>query len=195
MNNHFVGVFFDIVGAFNNINLHILSGELRALGIPEKIIIWIFNFLHGRAVYVKVNKRLIGPRFSYKGVCQSGILSPLIYLLYLHRLNIVLGLEVANLQFADDLVIYASGSDISSVESILNTGLTRLKNYFHYLNLDISPEKSKVIVFGECETDLHIYYSNNVLSIVNEVKFLVLTFVFLVYFEGTLYIFLLLPDY
>lgn len=176
MDNYFVGVFFDVVGAFNNINLHILCGELRALGIPEKVIKWIFNFLHGREVYVKVNKRLIGPRFSYKGVCQGGILSPLIYLLYLHRLNIVLGLEVANLQFADDLVIYASGSDISSVESILNTALTQLKNYFHYLNLDISPEKSKVIVFGECETDLHIYYNNSVLPIVNEVKFLGIIF-------------------
>lgn len=176
MNNYFVGVFFDVVGAFNNINLHVLCGELSALGIPEKVIIWIFNFLHGREVYVKVNKCLIGPRFSFKGVCQGGILSPLIYLLYLHRLNIVLGPEVTNLQFADDLVIYASGSDINSVETILNKALIKLNNYFHYLNLDISPEKSKVIVFGECEIDLHIYYNNKVLPIVNEVKFLGIIF-------------------
>lgn len=172
MDSQLVGIFFDVVGAFNNINHHILCSELRALGIPEKIIKWIFSFLHGREVYVKVNKCLIGPRFSYKGVCQGGILSPLVYLLYVHRLNIVLGPRVTNLQFADDLVIYTSNLDIHSTQVILNTALSRLQYHFNYLNLDISVEKSKVIVFGGSESDPDIYYNNNALPVVSEVKFL-----------------------
>lgn len=170
--NVLVGVFFDVVGAFNNVNHHILAQELFSLGVPVKFVKWIFKFLHGREVYVKSNNGLIGPRYSYRGVCQGGILSPLIYILYVHKLNYILGSQVKSLQFADDLVIYFSGSDIQQVSSVINSALLKLNDYFCYLNLDISPEKSKVVVFGECDSDVNIVYNNICLPIESEVKFL-----------------------
>jgi hypothetical protein len=43
---------------------------------------------------VKINNKLHGPRLSYRGVCQGGILSPLLYILYIHRLNEILGSDI-----------------------------------------------------------------------------------------------------
>lgn len=37
-NSIVIGVFFDIVGAFNNVNHHVLASELKALDVPEMII-------------------------------------------------------------------------------------------------------------------------------------------------------------
>lgn len=172
-NEAFAGVFFDIVGAFNNVNHHILSKELAAIGLPVKFIQWIFNFLHSRKVFVKYNNRLIGPRLSHRGTCQGSILSPLIFTLYIHRLNLVLGSHIYNLQFADDLVVYCSSNNITTLNFRLNEALVKLNSYFKYLALDINFEKSKVIVFNKVGSEkIKINYNNIALPITNEIKFL-----------------------
>lgn len=55
---YLASVFFDLIGAFNNVNLNILSSILTSLNIPGKIVNWIFNFLHGQEVFVKFKNRL-----------------------------------------------------------------------------------------------------------------------------------------
>ncbi|XP_062527025.1 RNA-directed DNA polymerase from mobile element jockey isoform X1 [Bombyx mori] len=172
-NRFLVCVFLDIVGAFNNVDHKVLTRELLTLGIPVKIIAWIFYFLHGRQVYVKFNNNLYGPKLSYLGVCQGGILSPLLFILYIHKLNIVLGPEVTNLQYADDLAVYCSESNMVIAENKLNTALKKLKVYFNYLKLDISLSKSKVVVFSRSRNlCANLYYNDNLIPMVDEFKFL-----------------------
>ncbi|CAK1586007.1 unnamed protein product [Parnassius mnemosyne] len=169
-------IFFDIVGAFNNVNLHVLAAESRSLAIPEKIVKWIFNFIHERRVFAKVNNNnntIIGPRLSYKGVCQGGILSPHIFILYIFKLNNNLGSNVTNLLYADDLVIYASGTNVKNLVTTLNEALKKLHIYFSYLNLDISTEKSKVVIFNIIRPfNTRIIYNNTFLPIESCAKFL-----------------------
>jgi hypothetical protein len=180
-NNSLACVFFDIVGAFNNVNITILVSVLHSLGISLKLVEWIFNFLNGRKVYVKIDNKLHGPRLSYRGVCQGGILSPLLYILYIHRLNEILGSDITinNLQFADDLVVYSSGSSLVEIEQKLNNALYKLRNYFDYLNLDVNPTKSKVIVFKKFGTNLsniQLLYANHQIPQESSAKFLGVTF-------------------
>lgn len=120
-------IFFDIVGAFNNVNLATLSNELASIGLPGKIINWIYTFLNGRQVYVKYNNSLIGPRLSHKGTCQGSILSPLIFLLYINRITAELGPNVNTLQYTDDLAIYCSGPDLNAIKMKLSFALINLK--------------------------------------------------------------------
>lgn len=172
-NSHMVAVFFDIASAFNSVNLDILCSELLVTGIPVKVVNWIKTFLSDREVFVKYNRHLYGPRFSSKGVCQGGILSPLIFILYIRRLNLILGSNVKNLQFADDLVVYASGSNLSHIVKIVNDALAKLNEYFSYLNLDVNPSKSKVVVFGKQYSNVpSVFYNKCPLSIATDVKFL-----------------------
>lgn len=85
-NKALVAVFFDIAGAFNSVNLDVLCSELLTIGLPEKFVNWIHNFLSERKVYVKYNNGLFGPRNCSVGTCQGGILSPLIFILYTYTL-------------------------------------------------------------------------------------------------------------
>lgn len=176
-NDILAGVFFDVEGAFNNVNHHILAKELTALGLPFKIIQWIINFLHGRKVHVKFNNNLFGPRMSYKGVCQGGILSPMIFILYIHKLNSILGTNVKNLQFADDLVIYTAGKNINEVQTKINSALKQLHRYFSYLNLDVNASKTKVVVFNNGKKiQFKFTYDKKILPISDNVKFLGILF-------------------
>lgn len=171
-NSNFIGVFFDISGAFNGVNIDILCHELQ-IGISEKLIFWVRNFLSNRKVFVKFNSHLYGPRLSSKGVCQGGILSPLLFILYIRRLNLILGSQIKNLQFADDLVVYTTGTNLSQVVQKVNDALSNLYKYFSYLDLDVNSSKSKVVVFGKQSHNMpSVVYNNCVLSISQEVKFL-----------------------
>ncbi|KAH9638602.1 hypothetical protein HF086_003847 [Spodoptera exigua] len=121
--------------------------------------------------------RLYGPRKASVGVCQGGILSPLIFILYIRRLNLILASDVKSLQFADDLVVYASGKDMVNVANILNKSLKGLNTYFSYLNLDVNALKSKLVVFGKKNKVLPcIYYNKVQIPFALEAKFLGVTF-------------------
>lgn len=176
-NQYLLCVFFDIAGAFNSVNISVLCNELSVIGIPGQLINWIQAFLTNRKVFVKFNNHLYGPRCSSLGVCQGGILSPLIFILYIRRLNLILGSNVKNLQYADDLVVYTSGMDLSQLASTVNNALSSLYKYFSYLNLDVNPTKSKVFIFGrKCVATPNILYNRIPLPIYSEVKFLGVTF-------------------
>lgn len=171
--NATVCVFFDIAGAFNSVNVDILSNELISIGLPQKFVQWINKFLSERKVFVKYNGSLYGPRCASVGVCQGGILSPLIFILYIRRLNMILGSNVKNLQFADDLVVYACGSNLSNLVNHINNALRSLSQYFSYLNLDINPLKSKLLVFGKNNSLMpNVYYNNTAIPVSLETKFL-----------------------
>lgn len=170
---HLLSVFFDISGAFNSVNVKVLCSELLSIGFPGKFVYWIQSFLSERNVYVKFNNQLYGPRLSSTGVCQGGILSPLLFILYIHRLNIILGSSVKNLQFADDLVVYASGNNLDTLAVTINDALTNLNQYFNYLNLEVNPKKSKIVLFGKRPVLLPIVsYECIPLSYCPEAKFL-----------------------
>lgn len=143
-----LSVFFDVSAAFNNVNFSVLDNELLSLGIPVKIILWLHKFLLNRQLFVKYNNHLYGPRLSSIGVCQGGILSPLLFILYIRCLNLILGPNIKNLQFADDLVVYASGTDLIEVSENITRALSKLYQYFNYLNLEVNSSKSKVLIFG-----------------------------------------------
>lgn len=173
-NNKLISVFFDITGAFNNVNIDILCTELLNICIPIKVVQWIQKFLSGRKVFVKYNGGLFGPRLSSIGVCQGGILSPLFFILYIRRLNLIMGPNIKNLQFADDLVVYLSGNNSNIIINNINLALTKLHSYLSYLNLEVNPSKSKVVVFGQKFTANlpSLMYNNIPLPIVLDTKFL-----------------------
>lgn len=85
----------------------------------------------------------------------------------------MLGSEVNNLQFADDLAIYCSGDNISDTSKKLNLALKKLHSYFQYLNLEVSPTKSKIVVFSKKKlSTVKIQYNDNLIPIHPYAKFL-----------------------
>lgn len=88
-------------------------------------------------------------------------------------MNLILGINVKNLQYADDLVLYVSGNKLSLLANIVNDALKKLNDYFSYLDLNVNPSKSKVVVFGKnCLSASTINYNNYPLTNLSEVRFL-----------------------
>lgn len=105
-----------------------MADELYSLGLPEKLINWTFNFLNNRHVFVKFQTNLYGPQLSNKGVCQGGILIPLLFILYIDKLNNILGIQINNLQYANDLTVYCAGKTMQVVEHKLNLCINKIKD-------------------------------------------------------------------
>lgn len=172
-----VCVFLDVKGAFDNVNIESLIHILHEVGLPSKTLKWILDFLYNRTLFVKFNNKLHGPKTSNKGTMQGATLSPLLYNLYTSQiLNFVDTSKVKILQFADDLLLYSESQNLDTAVQNMNTALNQLhSHYSNTLKLDISSEKSKVLVFSKdpfAQYNTDIVYNNNVIPVVNNHKFL-----------------------
>ena len=70
----------DVSGAFENVRLDISLNELATIGCSENII----NFVHFLLNNREIQTEILGDEFrtTGKGVPQRGVLSPLLYLVY-----------------------------------------------------------------------------------------------------------------
>ena len=86
------------------------------------------------------------PSLAYKGVPQGGVLSPLLYLIYVLKIADKLPLNFKLLQFADDIAIYKSANNVgpSVLHKFQNfrNAIKMLNNNSLNLSLEISPSKT-----------------------------------------------------
>lgn len=168
-----VCVFLDVQGAYDNVDLIQLIKILHDLGLPGKLLKWIFNFSSDRTLYVKYNNQLHGPKKTWKGLMQGACMSPLLFNLYTSQIINFIPHNTSILQFADDVLIYTINRNIKSAETNINLALQQL-NLFYSLNLKlkINSEKSSVMVLGNDITSVKVLYNNKQIPLVNEKKFL-----------------------
>ena len=69
-----LGIFLNIVGAFDNITHNGIADALRELKVSPFLVLWIENLLRHRTVQVELNGEKI-KREVVKGNPQGGILS------------------------------------------------------------------------------------------------------------------------
>lgn len=140
-------LFIDIEGAYDNINLYILTQKMLEIGIPQAIISNIFKLYSTRNLYIKTNGGLTSPRQSRVGLPQGSILSPLLYIIYTHELENVLPQNVKILQFADDICIYTENKKIAACNEELSNAMDTIKNWSNNMGFTISEQKSCICTF------------------------------------------------
>lgn len=141
-------LFIDIEGAFDNVNPSILINELKKLKIPSNIVKFIQNSITERTVHFYLNGTHIDTRTSRKGLPQGSILSPLLFNIYIHKILNHIGGNCSILQFADDIVIYCKNADKLIIKKNLTDSINTLKEWLTSINLNISAEKTKLIIFS-----------------------------------------------
>ncbi|OXU18419.1 hypothetical protein TSAR_013056 [Trichomalopsis sarcophagae] len=125
--------FLDVNGAFDHVNIDILFKRLASIGCPH---IQIFSDLNE------------SPTFVHRGIPQGGVLSPLLYILYVA--NILSGLKksVSISQFADNISLYVKCSVINRGKQILENAIKKVKDNLPEIGLELSPSKTKFIHFN-----------------------------------------------
>jgi retron-type reverse transcriptase len=141
----------DVSKAFDNERYTTLFEKLNDLGLPKYYLELI------KAIYLNQNVRVkYGASFSEKwsikcGVRQGGILSPLLFNVYINELinklskcnfGCKLGITSSNvIGYADDLVLLAPTA--AALQLLINKASSELAN----IDLSFNSSKSKVIIF------------------------------------------------
>lgn len=173
-NEYCVAVFLDICGAYDNVNIPILKKKLLAIGIPPKLVQFIINLLSQRTIFVDGSESPPHIRHIFKGLPQGSVLSPILYNIYTYDLEKSIHFMCKILQYADDLTFYKISSNLFIAVSAINNALKKLLAFLNSNGLELSPSKSKVVIFTRRRKlpDIQVRFGDEVIPISKEVKFL-----------------------
>ncbi|KAJ8946480.1 hypothetical protein NQ317_003951 [Molorchus minor] len=143
-NNSISAIFIDIQGAYDNVNINLLTSKMKKIGIPSVLIKNVYELYKNRYIYVRIAGQIIGPRTTSLGLPQGSILSPLLYIIYSSDLDINLPPRIKTLQFADDICLYSEEKSIEECNQILSFAMENVHNWCVSNGLDIAASKSVV---------------------------------------------------
>ena len=83
---------------------------------------------------------------SYR-VPQGSVLGPLFFIVYVNDLDRALR-KVNTQLYADDTVLYASGTNTGSLVQSMQSALYRLQKWCNSNKLTLNPSKTKLMIFG-----------------------------------------------
>ena len=123
-----------------------LLNIILASKIPKYTKRWLCSYLRGRQTYVECRNAQSTFRKVRAGVPQGGVLSPILFNVYMSGLPTPPdGIKLTS--YADDCTSYASGPTIPPNCEKLNSYLTTLHEWLEEHDLELSPGKSTATVF------------------------------------------------
>ena len=136
-----LGIFLDIVGAFDNVTFRGFATALRGLGMSEILTSWIENSLRHRTVQVELYGDKV-KREVMKGNPQGGILSPFLWNCVVNNLLLELRSRGFYVQaYADDLAILVTGADMLWIT------INIAANWASEQELQFSSKKTEIVLF------------------------------------------------
>ncbi|KAG7309261.1 hypothetical protein JYU34_005202 [Plutella xylostella] len=138
----------DFSNAFNTVDFDLLIGILRTLNVSPAVTSWFESYLKGRKQCVRTDSESSTWCPVLAGVPQGGVLSPLLFSLFIN----ILANKLTSLYhlYADDLQLYTSAppEHLNSAISLINTNLEIISKWVKSFGLLLNPTKSQAIVFG-----------------------------------------------
>ena len=108
--------YLDIRKAFDSVNHRFLLRKLRALGIDNKALHWIEEFLRERSFRVRIGNSYSEEMGAPSGVPQGSVLGPLLFLLYIN--DLVDKIKQPCFVFADDVKVVSKNSRVGLYKDI-----------------------------------------------------------------------------
>lgn len=140
--------FIDIKGAFDWANLTLLASKLELLGAP-KYFCYLFLCLFGLKVLHISNGSEETVRFSFTGLPQGSVLSPLLFNIYINDIFTDLPNEVLVLAYADDLAVISTSPNSNIARINVQNAVSIIESRLADLQLVLSSTKSKSMLFSK----------------------------------------------
>lgn len=128
------------------------------------------------------HKRLIHSSYTddetrkvYKGTAQGGVLSPLLYLLYVSNIADKLNKNVVVSQFADDIALYGKSKTVNRRKNLLTNAIAKVDNNVISLGLELSLSKTQILHFNNLKVlpgKIEILVKGHVITSSEAVRFL-----------------------
>ena len=135
----------DIKKCFDTISHKILKIKLGNYGIVDVELRWFDNYLSNRSQVVSLNGNVSSKSTINIGVPQGTVLAPLLFMIFVNDISQSVGLSCCNL-YADDTLIYCSGSDVAQVTEKLQNSITCVSSWYKSNCLCLNIEKSNVLL-------------------------------------------------
>ena len=148
-----LGIFMDISRAFDCISTPILLKKLEKIGIKNRELEWFKNYLTGRRQCTLINEIKSGFLETKRGVPQGGVLSPILFLIYINDLPLVT--DMLTLLFADDSNFIIHGNSLEEIVPKVNLEMKKICDWFRKNELNIHPEKTKFMIFNKKENSIN----------------------------------------
>ena len=142
-----LGIFLDIVGAFDNVTFRGFATALRGLGMSEILTSWIENLLRHRTVQVELYRDKVKTEVMKRNP-QGGILSPFLWNCVLNNLLLELRSRGFYVQaYADDLAILVTGADMLWIRGMAQKAINIAANWASEQELQFSSKKTEIVLF------------------------------------------------
>lgn len=173
-NESIVAGFLDIKAAYDNVLLTVLEDKLFKLNVPIILTKFIMNMLRARIINLYLDDGTKLSRTLWRGLPQGSVLSPLLYNVYTYDLEYSLNNTVKVLQYADDLLLYTVNNSIQKACDSLSSGMQLLKLWLDSNGLELSINKSNVVLFTRMRVTpiVNVTFDNNFIPVKNNAKFL-----------------------
>ena len=172
-------VAIDLSKAFDTVSLEILLKDILELNLCHPLKKFLTAYLRGRYQYTEFRGCKSKLRLVKQGVPQGGVLSPLLFNLYLSKMPEPPP-DVRLISYADDCQALSSHNDINTICERINPYLDTLSVWFKERKLEISAEKSTATLFttwsNEVSKTLNIKMDNKPVPTTKNPKILGLTF-------------------
>ena len=141
-----LAAFLDVDAAFPSVNPDILLLRLKEVGVSSSVLRYVKFSTNERRIYCD----LLGDecRKSYLGVPQGGVLSPLLYNIYVAGICKNVPKSVVVSQFADDIAVYSSRKSLDSCKGLVTRAIDAIADELLALGLVLSPPKTVLIYFN-----------------------------------------------
>jgi len=161
-------LFFDFTDAFGSVNRsHLLNKISTHFGISGKLLQHIGSFLKNRMARTKIVDKVGDWILSEFGTSPGTRLGPLLFIIHLHDIP-----KCIKPKFADDLVAFSLGNDISDIQRSLQHATDQLVQWTINEGMTINAAKTKVMFFGERSHTLSIKIQNTEIENVRSYKYL-----------------------
>lgn len=139
----------DFSNAFNCVDHDILLAVLRSLNFSHSNLLWFSSYLDGRQQCVRIDDIYSGWCNVDSGVPQGGVLSPLLFSIFINTIVPALRFSSFHL-YADDVQLYVSFEPDQTAHGIdcLNRDLVAIYNWTQKFGLQINPSKTQVMIIG-----------------------------------------------
>ena len=171
----------DVEGAFDNIHPHKVAKLMRKRGMNPVFVDWYENYLINRFTIVEI-KGLILIRKLFYGTPQGGILSPIIWNIYIDEL--LIRLEVATVltnAYADDVNLVKTGffPQLEYLKREMQKAIVICEQWADEMGLKLSHPKTECIIIRKSTRKYNtspLLINNLPITYVTSCKYLGLTF-------------------
>jgi ribonuclease HI len=150
-----LAVLVDLSRAFDRVDPNLLLWRMTEAGLPGRYVNWYKGFLSDRQYTTVYGESESRPRRFACGVPQGSVSGPLLFLVYidilLDRLEGIgeeegAGTKLRAAAFADDVTLWATGSDRGALRGVMQKGLRMIDGWARFFRMTVSGEKTEAII-------------------------------------------------